>query len=133
MILCARTQSAALYSGHSGQSPLDLTAAGCGSSFHQQRADLVLHLHHLAHQQVAVAQRAPPLASRGRGHVARRQGIATQSVANLVAIDAIVLFLRHGNGPQHRGVRHFQRGSVRLEMIVDPAGEYGHFRLSFTQ
>jgi hypothetical protein len=31
--------------------------------FHQEHADLALHLHHLPDQQVAVPQRAPPLAN----------------------------------------------------------------------
>jgi hypothetical protein len=34
---------------------------------HQEHADLALHLHHLPDQQVAVPQRAPPLANRRRG------------------------------------------------------------------
>jgi len=41
--------------------------------FHQHRAGLDFHLHHLAHQQVPVAQRTPPFANCRRGHVALRQ------------------------------------------------------------
>src|SRR5580704_6820854 len=37
--------------------------------FHQQCADFNFHLHYLSHQQVAVTQRAPPLANRGWRHV----------------------------------------------------------------
>jgi hypothetical protein len=55
------------------------------TGFHQQRADLDFHLHHLPHQQVAVAQRAPSPANRRRGHVALRQKIAAQTVAILLA------------------------------------------------
>src|SRR5882757_3294307 len=95
--------------------------------FHQQRADLDFHLHHLAHQQVAVAQRAPPFANRGRGHVALRQEIAAQAIANLAGVNAVVLFLCRRDGPQHQGVCYFQRGCMRLEVIVDPAGEHGRF------
>src|SRR6266849_1126856 len=43
------------------------------SGFHQQTRDPILDLHHLAHQQVAVAQRSTSVPNRGRGHVALRQ------------------------------------------------------------
>ena len=95
--------------------------------FHQQHADFVLHLHHLPHQQVAIAQCAPPLANRRRGHVALRQKITPQAVANLAGVDAVVLFLGGGNSPQHQRMRHLQSGSMWLEVIVDPAGEHRGF------
>src|SRR5882724_10074513 len=67
--------------------------------FHQQHADLVLHLHHLPDQQVAVAQSTPSFTNGGGGHVALRQKIAPQAVANLAGVDAVVLFLGGGNRP----------------------------------
>jgi len=86
--------------------------------FHQQRADLYFQLHHLADQQVAVAQRAPPFTNRRRGHVALRQEITTQTIANLAGIDAVVLLSRRRNGPQHQRVGHLQDGCMGLEVIV---------------
>src|SRR6266852_4252027 len=87
--------------------PLLVVAHAC---FHQQRADLVLHLHHLPDQQVAVPQRSSPFANGRRGHVALRQKIAPQAVANLAGINAIVLLFRRRNGPQHQRMRYLQRG-----------------------
>ncbi|MCU1239858.1 MAG: hypothetical protein JWO71_584 [Candidatus Acidoferrum typicum] len=93
------------------------------SRFHQQSANLVLHLHHLPDQQVAVPQRASTFANRGRGHVALRQKIAPQTVANLARVNAIVLLFRRRNGPQHQRVRHLQHGGMGLQVIVDPSGD----------
>src|SRR5438876_3036036 len=42
------------------------------SCFHQQTRDAILHLHHLAHQQVAVAQGSASIANGGGCHVALR-------------------------------------------------------------
>ena len=83
--------------------PLLVVAHAC---FHQQPADFVLHLHHLPDQQVAIAQRAPPFANGSRGHVALRQKIAAQAVANLVRVNAIVFLFRRRNGPQHQRMRY---------------------------
>ena len=76
---------------------------------------------------VAVPQRAPPLANGGGGHVALRQEIASQAIANLVGIDAVVLLFRCRNGPQHQRVGHLQGGCMPFEVIVDPAGEHRCF------
>jgi hypothetical protein len=75
----------------------------------RRSADLVLHLHHLPDQQVAIAQCAPPFANGSGGHSALRQKIAPQTVANLTRIDAIVLLFRRGNGSQHQRMRYLQR------------------------
>jgi len=85
------------------------------------------HLHHLAHQQVAIPQRPSPFTNRSRCHVALGQEIAAQAVANLAGIDAIVLLFCCSDGAQHQGMCHFQCSCVRLEVIVDPAGEHGCF------
>ena len=84
------------------------------AGFHQQRADLDFHLHHLPHQQVAIAQRATPFANRRRSHVALRQEITAQTVANLPGIDAVVLLFRGGDGAQHQWMRHLQSGRMWL-------------------
>jgi hypothetical protein len=43
----------------------------------------------------------------------------------LVASMRSFLLFRGGDGPQHQGMRYFQRRGMRLEVIVDPAGEHG--------
>src|ERR1700751_2110726 len=75
------------------------------------------HLHHPAHQQVAIPQRAAPLANRGRGRVALRLRIAAQAATNLVGVPAIDLLFRWGYGPQHQRVCHLQRSSASSEVI----------------
>ena len=74
-----------------------------------------LHLHHLADQQVAIPERAPPLSNRRRGQVALRQKIAAQAVTDLVGIDAIVFLFRGGNGPQHQRMCYLQRRGMCLQ------------------
>jgi hypothetical protein len=36
-------------------------------------------------------------------HIAFRQKITAQTIADLVRIDAIIFLFRGGNGPQHQG------------------------------
>jgi hypothetical protein len=74
-------------------------------------------------QRRTVPQRAPPLANGGRGHVALRQKIAPQTVANLARVNAIVLLFRRRNSPQHQRMRYLQRGGTWLQVMVDPPGE----------
>ena len=50
-----------------------------------------------------------------------------QAVGDLVGIDAVVLFPRRCNGPQHQWMRYFHRGRMRPEVNVDPTGEDGGF------
>src|ERR1700693_4956232 len=47
--------------------------------------------------------RATRLANRGAGHVALRQEIAAQTIANFVGVEAVVLPFRGSDGPQHQG------------------------------
>jgi hypothetical protein len=56
-------------------------------------------------------------ANRRGGHVTLRQEITGQAFANLVRVDAVVLFFRGRNGPQHQRVRHLQRRGMRLQMM----------------
>ena len=91
------------------------------SRFHQQARDPVLHLHHLAHQQVPVAQSAAPIPNLGGSHVAFRQKIAAQAVGDLAGIDPIVLLLCRGDRAQHQRVRDLHLLGVRQQMIIDPA------------
>jgi len=56
-------------------------------------------------------------------HVALRQKIAAQAIANLARINAIVLLFRRRDGWQHQRMRYLQRRSMWLQMIVDPAGK----------
>src|SRR4029077_12533716 len=63
------------------------------SRFHQQRADLDFHLHHLPNQQVAVAQRTPSFTNRRRGHAALGKKIATQQSQILLASMRSFFFL----------------------------------------
>jgi hypothetical protein len=55
--------------------------------------------------------------------VAFRQKVTAQAVGNLAGINPIIFFLSSGNGAQHDGMRYFHRGCMRLQMIIDPAGE----------
>ena len=70
--------------------PLLVMADPC---FHKQTGDAILHLHHLAHQQVAVAQASASIANRGGCHVALWQEVTAQAVGDLAGIDPIVLLL----------------------------------------
>lgn len=72
------------------------------SGFHQQAGYAILHLDHLPHEQMPIAQRsaAPSLGCR---HVALRQEIAPQAVRDLAGIDAVILLLGRGDRAQHRG------------------------------
>ena len=100
------------------------------SCFHQQTGDAILHLHHLAHQQVAVAQGSASVPNRSGCHVAFRQKVAAQAVGDLSGIDPIVLLLSRSDGAQHQRMRHLHLLRMRQQMIVDPAGEnrcfHGH-------
>ena len=91
--------------------------------FHQQTRDAILHLHHLAYQQVAVAQGSTSIANRCGCHVAFWQKVAAQTVGDLAGIDPIVFLLGRGDGTQHQWMRYFHLLSMRRQMIVDPAGE----------
>src|ERR1700737_4527816 len=90
---------------------------------HQQSRDTVLHLHHLPHQQMPVPQGTPSIPYLCVHHVALREEVASQTVADLAGIDLIVLLLGGCNRSQHQRVSHLDLGSVRKQMIVDPAGE----------
>jgi hypothetical protein len=61
------------------------------TSFHQQDAHHVLHLHYLPDQQNALAQGAQLLANRFHGHRVLRQAIAPQTFTNLAGVDAVDL------------------------------------------
>src|SRR5437667_11749056 len=104
-----------------GNTPLCAAAACCGSL--RLTGDPILHLHHLAHQQVSVAQGSASVSNRGGCHVAFRQEVAAQAVGDLAGIDAIVLLLGRSDGAQHQRMRYLHLLSVREQMIVDPAGE----------
>jgi hypothetical protein len=97
--------------------PLLVVAHAC---LHQQHADFVFHLHHLADQQVAVPQRAPPFTNRRRSHIAFRQKITPRVIANLGRIDVIVLLSCRRNSPQHQGMGYLQCRVLGLQVIVDP-------------
>src|SRR5439155_17796772 len=104
---------------HFVQPPLVVAHSG----FHQQTGDPILHLHHLAYQQVSVAQGSASVSNRGGCHVAFRQEVAAQAVGDLAGIDAIVLLLGRSDGAQHQRMRYLHLLSVREQMIVDPAAE----------
>jgi len=74
--------------------------------FHQQTGDAILHLHHLAHQQVTVAQGSASIANGGGCHVALRQEVTAQAFSDLAGIDPIVLLLGRGDGAQHQRMRY---------------------------
>jgi hypothetical protein len=83
------------------------------SGFQQQARNPVLHLHHLAHQQMAVAQGAAPIPKlRGR-HVAFRKEVTAQAVGDLVGIDPVVLLLSQCDGAQHRRMRYLHLCRMR--------------------
>src|SRR5205814_7851343 len=58
------------------------------SGLHQQTGDAILHLHHLAYQQVAVAQSSASIANGGGCHVAFWQEVTAQAVGDLAGIDS---------------------------------------------
>ena len=80
--------------------------------FHDQHADLVLHLHNLPNQQAALSRRAARFANRRRGHVAFRQKIAAREVASFAGVHVIVLLFRHGNGSRHQRVATFNASAL---------------------
>jgi hypothetical protein len=59
---------------------------------HQEARDPVLHLNHLPHQQMPVAQSPAPISDLGRGHMALRKEITAETVGNLAGIDTVILF-----------------------------------------
>ena len=67
-------------------------------AFHEQPRYTVLHLHHLPHHQVPVAQRTAPVPDLGRSRVALGKKIAAQAVGDLAGIDPVVLT---GRGEQN--------------------------------
>jgi DNA-binding NarL/FixJ family response regulator len=89
------------------------------SAIHEnlQNVFIGFHLHHLADQQVAVPQRAPPFANFRRGHVALRQKIATQAVADLVGVESPKP--RMGGKPEMNG----------LDAIIAIRGEFPEARI----
>src|SRR3984885_6325370 len=89
----------------------------------QQPANFVLHLHHLADQQIAIAQRAPPFANGRGGHVTLRQKITPQAVTDLAGVDVIVFLFCRCDGSQHQWMPHLQGGCVRQQVIVDPTSK----------
>jgi hypothetical protein len=93
------------------------------SRFHQQPRDPVLHLNHLAHQQMPIAQGTAPIPNLGGSHVAFRQEVAAQAVGDLAGIDPIVLLFRRGDRTQHQWVRYLHLLGVRKQVIIDPPGE----------
>jgi hypothetical protein len=82
-----------------------------------------LHLHHLPHQEVPVAQRAASVSDLGRHHMALRKEITSQAVGDPAGIDLVVLLFGRCNRSQHQRVSHLDLGGVRKQMIVDPAAE----------
>ena len=93
------------------------------TGFQQQTRDPVLHLHHLAHQQVPVAQGPAPIPDLCGGHVALRQKVAAQAIGDLAGVNPIVLLLSRGDRAQHQWVRYLHLLGVREQMIIDPAGK----------
>jgi hypothetical protein len=63
------------------------------SGFHQEARDPILHLNHLAYQQVTIAQGAAPIPNLRGSQMALGQEIAPQAVRNLAGIDPVVLLL----------------------------------------
>jgi hypothetical protein len=51
------------------------------------------------------------------------QKIASQAVANLGGVNAIVLLFRRCNGSQHQRMRYLQRRGLGPQVIVDPSGK----------
>jgi hypothetical protein len=92
-------------------------------SFHEKTRDPIFRLHHLSHQQIAVAQSSPSVPNLSRSHVALRQEITAQAIGDLARVNAIVLFLGGCDCSQHQRVCHFDLRRMRLEMIVDPPGK----------
>jgi hypothetical protein len=90
-----------------GLSLVELLFVVIQSCFRQQNSNLVLHLHHLTHQQVALTQRTPAPEKCGRSHVALRQKVTPQVVAKLIRIDGLDLLFRCRNRSQHQRMRHF--------------------------
>src|SRR5215472_16209119 len=93
--------------------------------FHQQTRDPVLHLNHLAHQQVAITQGTAPIPNLGGGHMAFRQKIAAQAVGDLAGIDPIVFLFGRSDCTQQEWVRYLYMLGVRKQVILDPPGEDG--------
>jgi hypothetical protein len=63
----------------------------------------------------------------GRGHVALRQKVTAQTVANFLGVDAVILFFFGCDGPKHQRMRYLQRGSMRFQVIVNPARKHRGF------
>src|SRR5947209_2642296 len=76
------------------------------SCLHQQTGDAILHLHHLAHQQVAVAQSSASVPNGGACHVALRQEVTAQAVGDLAGINPVVFLLGRSDGAQHQRMRY---------------------------
>ena len=91
------------------------------ADFHQQARDFVLHPHPFAHQEVAVAQHPPQLANLLRRHVAERQQIAAQQVADFVGVEAVVLLFGASDGLEHQRVGDLEALSPRPQFVLDPS------------
>src|SRR5271163_585685 len=55
------------------------------------------------------------------------QEVASQAVANLACIDAVVLLLGCRDRPQHQRMRHLHSRCMGQQVIVDPACEHRRF------
>jgi len=88
------------------------------SGLQKQTRNSILHLHHLAYQQVAIAQGAAPIPNLCGDHLAFRQEVAAQAVSDLAGIDPVVR-----DRSQHYWMRDLHLCSMRKQMIVDPARE----------
>src|ERR1700691_4769468 len=95
------------------------------SGLHQQPRNAVLHLHHLLHQQMPIAQSAAAIADLARHHVALGQEIAAQAVSDFSSVNGVVLLLRRSDGPQHQPMGHLDLNRVRQQMVIDPPAEDG--------
>jgi hypothetical protein len=86
--------------------------------FHQEARDPALHLDHLPHQQMPVAQGPSPVSHfRGR-HVTLRKEVTAQAVGDFAGIDSVVLRLRCSDRSKHHRVGDLDRSSVWKHVIV---------------
>jgi ABC-type bacteriocin/lantibiotic exporter with double-glycine peptidase domain len=96
------------------------------SGFHQQTRNPILHLHHLAHQQVSIAQGSVSVPNRGGCHVAFRQEVAAQAVGDLAGIDEDIkampmglhTYVSDGSGGTSGGQR--QRLMIARAIVARP-------------
>jgi len=72
-----------------------------------------------------VPEGSSPFSNLGCRHVALWKEIAAQAISDLASIDTVILLFCCRDRPQHEGMSDLRRGSVWLQMIIDPAREDG--------